>query len=66
MDDKTKERSDKLFKLGLKWDGNYFTYPKQGINFHWTDLTCMSDEKFNSTLSKVESIIEEDKRAAGV
>ena len=32
-------------RLGLKWDGQSFTY--RDINFHWTDLKCMSKEDFD-------------------
>jgi hypothetical protein len=38
-------RSQKLFKLGLKFNGTDFLY--EDINFHWTDLVCMSDEEFD-------------------
>jgi hypothetical protein len=41
---KLENRSDKLFRLGLKYNGQNFLY--HDINFHWTDLTCMSDEEF--------------------
>jgi hypothetical protein len=40
-----KRRRDLMFSLGLKWDGQQFT--KEDINFHWTDLICMSKEDFD-------------------
>lgn len=47
--DKTvKERAQKLLDLGLRYDGQSFIY--QDINFHWTDLQCMTDEEFNEAL----------------
>lgn len=42
---KQQDRQDKMFRLGLNWDGQTFIY--KDINFHWTDLLTMSDEKFN-------------------
>jgi len=42
------ERSDKLWKLGLKFDGDSFVY--MDINFHHTDLLCMSEEEFEKAL----------------
>jgi DNA-directed RNA polymerase subunit RPC12/RpoP len=41
------ERRNKMFELGLKWEGQQFTF--KDINFHWTDLICMSDEKFEKS-----------------
>jgi len=38
------ERRNKMFSLGLKFDGQSFVF--KDINFHWTDLICMSDEDF--------------------
>ena len=44
-DKKTQDdRCKKLFDLGLKYNGVEFLY--HDINFHWTDVTCMSDEEF--------------------
>jgi len=44
MNEKTKERSKKLQEMGLIFDGSSFIY--EDINFHWTDLLCMTDEDF--------------------
>lgn len=41
---KNNERKNKMFSLGLKFDGQSFVF--KDINFHWTDLICMSDEDF--------------------
>jgi hypothetical protein len=38
-------RKEKMFELGLKWDGEAFTFGD--INFHWTDLATMTTEAFN-------------------
>ncbi len=40
-----KKRQNKLFQLGLKWDGQSFTF--HDINFHWTDVVAMTDAAFN-------------------
>jgi len=45
-------RTNKLFKLGLKFDGQQFVF--QDINFHWTDLLCMSDKEFDKALAGAE------------
>ena len=45
MEAKTKVRADKLSALGLRYDGQQFAYAD--INFHWTDITCMSDAEFD-------------------
>jgi hypothetical protein len=37
-------RCDKLTNLGLRYDGQQFIY--QDINFHWTDIVCMTDAEF--------------------
>lgn len=42
---KTDARAAKLWALGLKYDGQQFVY--EDINFHWTDLLCMSDAEFD-------------------
>lgn len=44
---KDRERQNKMYELGLKFDGKSFNY--HDINFHWTDLICMSDKEFNQT-----------------
>ncbi|MCL6100999.1 MAG: hypothetical protein M1292_00690 [Bacteroidetes bacterium] len=45
--EKTKvARQEKMFELGLKWNGSEFSY--KDINFHWTDLICMAKEEFES------------------
>jgi hypothetical protein len=51
--EKKKEKEDyrqnKMFSLGLKWDGQSFVY--KDINFNWTDLVCMSDEDFEKAVT---------------
>jgi len=39
------ERLDKLTTLGLLFNGQAFVY--DDINFHWTDIVCMTDEEFD-------------------
>ena len=48
MDTKTGIRVKKLYDLGLRYNGSEYAY--QDINFHWTDITCMSDEEFEKAL----------------
>jgi hypothetical protein len=57
MTKETKKRIDQLFELGLKWNGS--EYFKNDINVHWTEITCSTDEQFNSI---VEDITKELKR----
>lgn len=45
---KQNNRQSAMFSLGLKWDGQMFHY--KDINFHWTDLLCMSDADFDKNL----------------
>jgi hypothetical protein len=47
MNLKTKARVDDLIKIGLSFNCGYKSLTKDDINFHWVDLTCMSDEEFN-------------------
>ena len=42
------KRQNELNKLGLKFNGISFVY--KDINFHWSDLMCMSDEQFYKEL----------------
>ena len=42
---KKAERQEKMFALGLKWNGSEFIY--KDINFHWTDILCMVQEEFD-------------------
>ena len=46
--------------LGLKFDGQQFAY--KDINFHHTDILCMSDDEFNSA---VEGATERKKQLGG-
>jgi hypothetical protein len=41
-------RCKKLFDLGLKFNGTELFY--KDINFHWTDIICMSDKEFDKAL----------------
>ena len=43
-DEKETYRLNKMYELGLKYNGESFIY--KDINFHWTDLLCMTDEDF--------------------
>lgn len=45
MNEKQKERTDKLISIGLIFNGDSFIY--EDINFHWTDIVCMSDTEFD-------------------
>lgn len=55
------ERIDKLNELGLLFNGQAFVYAD--INFHWTDIICMTDEEFDKAYegaSERLKIIEQD------
>jgi colicin import membrane protein len=47
---KKNERLNKMFTIGLKWDGEQFSF--RDINFHWTDLICLSDPEFEKTFEE--------------
>lgn len=47
MNETLAKRADKLTELGLLFNGTSFIY--KDINFHWTDLMCMTDEEFDKT-----------------
>jgi colicin import membrane protein len=40
------ERLKKMSTLGLNWDGEQFVF--RDINFHWSDLVCLSDSEFDA------------------
>ncbi len=71
--EKKDNRMSKMFELGLRYDGQSFTY--KDINFHWSDLICMTDEEFEnavagarkrlSDIKKDEASIAERKKQAG-
>lgn len=44
MTKKEEERINKLYKMGLIYNGQSFIY--KDINFHHTDISCMSDQEF--------------------
>lgn len=48
-DAKKNERLNKMFSLGLKYDGDSFIF--RDINFHWTDLVCMNDDDFEKAFT---------------
>jgi len=52
MDPLLEKRSDQLFKLGLKCDGQTFYCKdcKIGLNFHYTDLINLSEDKYQEIL----------------
>lgn len=53
-----KERSDKLFSIGLIFNGSEFIHNiYTDINLHWTELICDSDEEFNLKCDNIEKII---------
>lgn len=59
------ERQNKMFSLGLKWDGEQFIF--RDINFHWTDLRCMSKEDFDTNFEKAKARkLEIEKRDAEI
>jgi len=47
------KRLDKMFSLNLKYDGQQFTF--HDINFHWTDLLCMTDEEFDKAYTRAKN-----------
>jgi hypothetical protein len=58
-----RERAEKLFEMGLRFDGEQFTYPYRSINVHHTDVLCMSDETFNNVVEEIKGIIQEHHRS---
>ena len=48
MNEHVRVRSEKLISLGLRYTGSEFVY--EDINFHYTDLLCMSDKEFEKAL----------------
>jgi len=48
MSERDTNRISQLREIGLNWDGQSFIF--KDINFHWTDIIIMDDEKFNKTL----------------
>ena len=63
---KEKDRMDKMFSLNLKFDGQSFIY--KDINFHWTDLLCMTDETFDKAFkgAKDRKAILDDEEAENI
>lgn len=55
--DTTKQRIDKLFELGLKYNGS--EYVDGDFNVHWTEITCDTNKEF---AEKLKSIKEEKER----
>ena len=54
-------RCEQLYAMGLKFDfnrnndgGNYIYHG--GINFHWTDITCMDNDKWDETVAKIATV----------
>ena len=47
MTDTNVERITRLSDLGLLFDGKYESFVYEDINFHWTDIVCMSNEQFD-------------------
>lgn len=43
-------RRSKMYELGLIFNGEEFIY--KDINFHWTDLICMTVEEFDKTFEE--------------
>jgi hypothetical protein len=65
LTEKQQERCNKLHKLGLKFEGDAYVYG--GVNFHWTDIVCMTDEEFDRAFEGAEKrmkVIKE--REAGI
>jgi hypothetical protein len=51
VEDKTRQRTDRLFKLGLVFNGQ--EYCKDDVNVHWTEIACDSDEEFEKKYQKI-------------
>jgi len=64
MDENQKKRIDLLIKLGLKYDGKSLIY--EDINFHWTDIVCMTEEEFEraytGTVKRMDQLKEGEER----
>lgn len=49
--DRNGRRRKKLSALGLKWDPEAKSFDYEDINFHWTDVVCMTDEEFKKAVA---------------
>lgn len=66
----TQERCEQLKELGLDFDfncnGDGGNYVYRDINFHVTDIICMSDDEWEKALSgaknRKQQLVEEDER----
>lgn len=55
--EKETNRMNKMYSLGLKFNGESFIY--HDVNFHWTDLICISDSAFEKATIGAEKRIKE-------
>lgn len=53
MTDQMKKRCDRLFAMGLQFNGQ--EYCKDDINVHWTEITCDTDQEFETKCQKIEA-----------
>lgn len=64
LKEKTNKRCEQLNELGLKFNFQYDSFlllnSKAGLNVHTSDITCMSDEKWDKMIVKFKEIIAEE------
>lgn len=60
-DKKVLERCEKLYKMGLEYDGD--SYFKDDVYIHWTEIARDSDRNFNTKIEKIKAEIERRKNA---
>lgn len=62
--DKVKSRSDKLFALEMKFNGESYVGKhkyNEDFNVHWTEITCNTDTEFEAIIVKLENELKKRK-----
>ena len=54
---KVSVRSQRLYSIGLSFDGQGLQFIYRDVNVHWTEITCMTDEEFDALIEKITPII---------
>lgn len=52
MTEQFEKRCDKLFAMGLKYNGSEFYL--DDINIHWTEVSCDNDKEFNEKCDRIQ------------
>ena len=51
INEKTQQRVDALFELGLRLNGSEYVH--EDFNVHWTEITCDTDKEFDAKLESI-------------